>query len=44
MTVVFEEPAPFDLREAPQPFELEEIAHSLEFGEVLLDARVRDIG
>jgi len=44
MAVPFEEPAPFDLREASKPFELEELAHALELGEVLLDACVGEVG
>jgi hypothetical protein len=42
--VSFEEPAPFDLREASQPFELEQLADLLELGEVLLDADVGEVG
>ncbi len=44
VTVPFEEPAPFDLREASKPFELEQLAHALELGEVLLDACVGEVG
>jgi hypothetical protein len=44
IAVPFEEPAPFDLREASKPFELQELARALELGEVLLDACVGEVG
>jgi len=44
MAVPFEEPAPFDLREASKPFELEQLTDLLELGEVLLEASVGKVG
>jgi len=44
MTVPFEEPAPFDLRETSKPFELRQLALALELGEVVLDASIREVG
>jgi hypothetical protein len=44
MAVAFEEPPPLDLRETSQPFDLELLQHLLELREVLLDARVRQVG
>ena len=44
MTVPFEEPAPFDLRETSKTFELQQLAHALVLGELLLDACVGEVG
>jgi hypothetical protein len=42
--VALEEPPALDLGEPAKPLELNQLAHPLQFGEVLLDPRVRKLG
>lgn len=43
MTVTLVEASPVDLGETPQPLRVQELDRPLELGEVLLDARIRQL-
>jgi hypothetical protein len=44
MSVALEEAAPVDLREPAETFDLEQLEGALQFGELLLDPRIRQVG